>query len=162
MEWLDVLEADCQEIAVRLRNKEFSKEERRRLRPLLQRIFIVRGNSDHVLTAEEIAELKTLHAQIEGNSPPKEDPIADMLELFERFESMDPVRIRGAVRKDWMRETLARHLGLDLKIQSRVDWFWERCQANEGGPEAVTVETKAARELDDDLSLEYVWGRKKR
>ncbi|HIA04038.1 MAG TPA: hypothetical protein EYN66_19430 [Myxococcales bacterium] len=161
MNWLEELEGDCQQVAKRLRNKEFSKEERKRLRPLLQRIFVVRGDSGHVLSADELKELKELHFQLVGDIQPEEDPISDMLDLFERFNAMDPVRIKSVVREDWMRKTLARYLGLDLKIQSRVDWFWERCQANEGAVEPDSVETKAATELDD-LGFEYVWGRKKR
>jgi hypothetical protein len=161
MDWLDELEADCHRVAERLRNKEFSKEERKRLRPLLQRIFLLRGQGDPALSEEAIQELRQLHSQIQSDSKSDDDPIADLLSLFDRFSAMDPVRIESAVRQDWLRKTLVRHLGLDLKIQSRVSWFWERCQAHEGGADAPTVQAKAADELDD-LGLEFVWGRKKR
>ena len=71
-----------------------------------------------------------------GELPPKElkallESVKAVRGVLQRMSQVSVTRttLKSAVREDWMRETLTRYLGLALKIQSRVDWFWERCQA---------------------------------
>ena len=167
MDWLNRLEEQCSEVALLLRGQALPKEERRRLRAVLAGIFRLREQPAESLSDDALAELKEFAREIDaalGGAPvelPVDTLVDSLLERLDRWTQLDPVRIEGAFRREWAREMLARYLGMELKIQSRVDWFWDRCQAQSPLAANTTIEEKAREDLDD-LGLEFVWGRRRR
>ncbi len=162
-----VIEADCQTLGAMLRDGSVPKERRAELRALLARAFgALAAEAD---AAPELLELRTLAqltdralAQVRRERAPSGglwQPIG--LRWFHR----PPVRVRDAVRHDWLRVLEHRWLSQEARLSAVVEWFWSRCTPNESRVKPITEDERAAKaalEKFGEIDRELVFGRKRR
>lgn len=160
---LAAFDEHCRLLGEALRARTVPRERRREARSLLQAGFLRRGDPDlepepaTVEALEPLAEeLSDLLIELKLVKPP-----APFEPLTVRLAPAWPVQIRFAVRQPLLDRHQLTWQTLGDRMESVVDWFWERCQPAAEVTRELTVEEKALAEFVGE-DLEYVWGRRKR
>ena len=155
MNWHTHLQADCEVLSERLKQRKVPRDKRASARKLLSRVFALQSLER---TAEQEDELRTLSLLVEKLAYPQDTNWVP--HMLQRVSSMTPVRLRFAVSHLRVRQLHERYLGRAERLEAVVAWFWQRCAPEHEVTRDLSVQEKALDEFAGE-DLEFVWGRRK-
>lgn len=147
----------CRLLAEALKQRQVPREDRKAARALLKQVFLL-TEAD---TLDEAVQAQLL-AQVSALLPVEAEPEPEPWEpLALRCERMWPIRIKGALRREFADRLDERYTARAKRLQEIVDWFWDRCEPDGKEQRDKTVADRAMEEFGD-TEMEYVWGRVRR
>jgi hypothetical protein len=144
------LEADCERLARLLSERRVPKLLRRGARAALREAFAATSDPEAELQAVSQA-VDSLLRKVDAANPFVPRLLAVPMPEFVRIGALRRHRFAVAIDRRWSRR--------GDRLEAIIDWFWERCQPQDGGRgRPLTARDKALDEFGQDM--EYVWGKR--